>query len=146
MGRWDDKRLSGTHPVIGPRWYWRFWGWSPSLTSRLHDAFEGSLRSWIEKKRRRNNMRGDVTLKTLAYDIHHRCVWLIDPVEAPLSKHVGKYRYHVTGLINLYPGSLGQLMYLREVQKYSHTPGTQKTIRRNNFIHIYLLYRLCQHQ
>ena len=33
----------------------------------------------------------------------------------------------------------------REVQKYIHTPGTQKMIRRANFLYLFF-YKLYQHQ
>ena len=91
-------------------------------------------------------MRGDYTLKHFAYGVHHRGFRLVELVEAPLDKCVGKDISNGTGLINLYPGSCDQLMEPQTVQKYSHTMGTRKTIRRTNFFYIYLFYSLCQHQ
>ena len=46
-------------------------------------------------------MRGDYTIKHLAYGVHHKGVRLVEIVEAPLVKYVRKYRSHGTGLINL---------------------------------------------
>ena len=59
---------------------------------------------------------------------------------------MGKDRAYGTGLINLYPVRRGQLMEQRAVQRYSHTMGTQKTIRQTNFFCIYLFYKFCQQQ
>ena len=91
-------------------------------------------------------MRGYYTLEPLVYGFHHRGIRLVEIVEYPLSKNVGKDRSHSTSLINLYLGSRGQLMEPREVQKYSHTSGMLNTIRRNNFVYICLFHRLCPHQ
>ena len=53
---------------------------------------------------------------------------------------MGKDRYHGTDLINLYPGRRSKLMEPRAVQRYSHTPGTQKTIRQTGlFLHLFIL-------
>ena len=91
-------------------------------------------------------MKWDYTLKPLAYAVHNRGVWLGELVEAPLAKHVDKDRTHGTGLINLYPGSCGQLMEPQAVQRDIHTMVTRKMIRWTNFVYTCLFYRLCQHQ
>ena len=73
-------------------------------------------------------MIGDYTLKPLTYRVHNGGVKLVDIIEAPSYKYVGRDRAHGTGLINLYPGSHGQLMEPQAVQKYSHALRTRKTI------------------
>ena len=60
-------------------------------------------------------MRGDYTLKPLAYGVHHGGVILVELFEAPSAYYVGRDTAHGTGLINLYPGRRGQLMELRAV-------------------------------
>ena len=52
---------------------------------------------------------------------------------------MGKDRAHGLDFINLYLGRRNELMEPQEVQIYSHTPGTQKTIRRTNFVCINFL-------
>ena len=46
-------------------------------------------------------MVGGYTLKHLDYRTNHRFFRLIDLVEAPLAKYMGKDRAHGAGLINL---------------------------------------------
>ena len=46
-------------------------------------------------------MRGDYTLGPLAYGVHQKGVQLVELIEAPSDKYVGKDRAHGTGLINL---------------------------------------------
>ena len=91
-------------------------------------------------------MRGDYTLEPLAYGFNHRGLGLVELVEAPLAKYVGKDISHRKDFINMWPGSRVQLMDPQAVQQDSHTLGIRKTIRQTNFVYIYLLYRLCQHQ
>ena len=61
---------------------------------------------------------------------------MVELIESSSTKYMGKERSHGTGFINLYLGSRCQLMELREVQKDCHTLGTQKTIRKTNFLHL----------
>ena len=97
-----------------------------------------SLMSWT--------MRGYYTLEPLAYGFHKICVWLVYLIESPLYKYLVKYRYHVTSLINIGPGSCGHFMEPQAVQQYIHTPRMQKRVCQANFLCICLLYRLCRHQ
>ena len=46
-------------------------------------------------------MRGDYTLKPLSYVSHNRGVQLVDIVEAPSSKYMGKDIAHGIDLVNL---------------------------------------------
>ena len=46
-------------------------------------------------------MRRDYNLKPITYGVNHSGVGLVDLVEAPLDKYVGKDRGHGTGLIKL---------------------------------------------
>ena len=139
------------------KWYsWIFWDQSSSSNSRLYGSWEGSLRSWkkirVQGKMTRQislmswTMRGYYTLEPLAYGFHKICVWLVYLIESPLYKYLVKYRYHVTSLINIGPGSCGHFMEPQAVQQYIHTPRMQKRVCQANFICICLLYRLCRHQ
>ena len=91
-------------------------------------------------------MIGEYFLEPLAYGVHQRGVRLIQLVESPLDKYVGKDRTYGAGLINLWPGSCNQLMEIRAVQKYSHNPWARNTTPQTNFVYICLLYRLCKNQ
>ena len=66
-------------------------------------------------------MRGDYTLKPLAYEVDNKGVWLVDIVEAPYDKYVGKDRDHGAGLNNPWMGGYSQLMETQEGQQDSHT-------------------------
>ena len=91
-------------------------------------------------------MRGEYTLEPLAYGVCRKVVQLVEIIEYPSAKYMGKDIANMTGLINRYTGSRGQLMDPREVQKDSHTSETRKKIQRTNFVHIYLFSRLFNNQ
>ena len=55
-------------------------------------------------------MRDYYALETFSCGVHYRSVQFSDLVEDPLDKYVGKYIFHITGLIKLWPGSRGYLM------------------------------------
>ena len=67
-------------------------------------------------------MRGDYTLKHLAYGVHHIYVQLVEIFEAPSAKYVGKGISRRASLINLCPGNCGQFIEPWVVQQYIHTP------------------------
>ena len=64
--------------------------------------------------------------KPPSYGVYHRGVQLVGLVEAPLTNYAGKDRKHGTGLINLWMGSIGQLVDPRAVQKDSHNMETRE--------------------
>ena len=76
-------------------------------------------------------MRGEYTLKNLTYGVYHRGVLLVEIVEYPWDKYLGKDISHGTGLINLWLGWHNRLMDLRSVKQDNHNPGQQANHKSN---------------
>ena len=68
-------------------------------------------------------VRSYYTLEFIAYGFHNRGILLVDIFEDILDKHVGKDRTQGKGLINLWPGSCGQLVDRWAVQQDRKNPG-----------------------